>query len=119
MTFTRPPIRASREFRTLSGLAIVAALLLSTPARAAAQEYSEVVVFGDSLSDSGNAFALRGVANTPPDYALDPLLIPGRSVRAGRSSFSERRNLGRAAGTFAAGRRQRPPGVSIARRGCA
>ena len=87
MTFTRPPIRASREFRKLSGLAVVAALLLWTPARAAAQEYSEVVVFGDSLSDSGNAFALRGAANTPPDYALDAFLIPGAPYARGGHHF--------------------------------
>ena len=88
MTFTRPPVLASREFRKL-GLAVVAALLLWTPARAAAQEYSEVVVFGDSLSDSGNAFALRGVANTPPDYALDPLLIPGAPYTRGGHHFQD------------------------------
>ena len=34
------------------------------------------MVFGTSLSDPGNAFALRGGTNTPPDYLLDPLLIP-------------------------------------------
>ena len=74
-----------------------------------------MVVFGDSLSDSGNAFALRGAASTPPDYALDPLLIPGAPYARGRTSFPERRNLGRAAGPVAADRRQRRPGVSIAR----
>ena len=89
MTFTQPPIRASRGFCTLSGLAIVAALLLSTPARAAAQEYSEVVVFGDSLSDSGNAFAIRGAASTPPDYALDPFLVPGAPYARGGHHFQD------------------------------
>jgi phospholipase/lecithinase/hemolysin len=73
--------------RTLSCLAIAVAFLLSTPARAAAQEYSEVVVFGDSLSDSGNAFALRGAANLPPDYGLDPLLIPGAPYARGGHHF--------------------------------
>jgi hypothetical protein len=76
-------------FRTLSAMAIVAAFLLSTPARAAAQEYSELVVFGDSLSDSGNAFALRGAASTPPDYALDPFLIPGAPYARGGHHFQD------------------------------
>jgi phospholipase/lecithinase/hemolysin len=89
MTFTRPPIRASRGLRTLSAFSIAAAFLLSTPARAAAQEYSGVVVFGDSLSDSGNAFALRGVANTPPDYALDPFLVPGAPYARGGHHFQD------------------------------
>ena len=53
------------------------ALILASPERSAAQSrYSGIVVFGTSLSDSGNAFALSGGTNTPPDYILDPLLIP-------------------------------------------
>ena len=89
MTFTRLPIRASRRFPTVSGLAVVGAFLLATPARSAAQPYSEVVVFGDSLSDSGNAFALRGAASTPPDYALDPFLIPGAPYARGGHHFHD------------------------------
>ena len=73
--------------RTLSCLAIAAAFLVSTPARGAAQEYSEVVVFGDSLSDSGNAFALRAAAATPPDLGLDGLLIPSAPYARGGHHF--------------------------------
>ena len=52
-------------------------LVLAAPRPALAQpSYSGIVVFGTSLSDSGNAFALRGGANTPPDYLLNPLLAP-------------------------------------------
>jgi phospholipase/lecithinase/hemolysin len=50
--------------------------------------YSGIVVFGTSLSDSGNAFALRGGANTPPDYFADPLLIPGEPYARGGHHFS-------------------------------
>jgi phospholipase/lecithinase/hemolysin len=89
MTFTRAHIRAYGGLRTLSGLAIAGACLLSMPATAAAQQYSEVVVFGDSLSDSGNAFALRGAASTPPDYALDPYLIPGAPYARGGHHFQD------------------------------
>ena len=34
---------------------------------------SEIVIFGDSLSDTGNAFALQKMNNTPPSYSVDPL----------------------------------------------
>src|SRR5258707_8652660 len=35
-----------------------------------------IVVFGDSLSDPGNAFALVGGANTPPHYSVGFFLVP-------------------------------------------
>jgi outer membrane lipase/esterase len=50
--------------------------------------YSAIVVFGTSLSDSGNAFALRGGTNTPPNYLLDPLLVPGAPYARGGHHFS-------------------------------
>jgi len=69
----------------LGGLALV----LSAPGRAAAQQaYDGIVVFGTSLSDSGNAFALRGGANTPPDYVVDPLLIPSAPYARGGHHFT-------------------------------
>ena len=75
--------------------------------------YSAIVVFGTSLSDSGNAFALRGGTNTPPDYMLDPLLIPSRPLRARRASFQQRRHMGRAVRPFGAAGGQRSAGVRI------
>ena len=50
--------------------------------------YSAIVVFGTSLSDSGNAFALRGGTNTPPDYLVDPLLVPSAPYARGGHHFS-------------------------------
>ena len=50
--------------------------------------YSGIVVFGTSLSDSGNAFALHGDANTPPDYLVDPLLVPSAPYAKGGHHFS-------------------------------
>ena len=57
---------------------VAATLTLAIPALPASEraEFSGVVVFGTSLSDSGNAFALAGGTSTPPDYDLNPLLIP-------------------------------------------
>jgi outer membrane lipase/esterase len=47
------------------------------PAFAAVQnEYNELVVFGDSLSDTGNKYAITGFANTPPySELLDFFLV--------------------------------------------
>ena len=77
------------RFRThalcLAAAAVVAATTVPTAAEA---PLSRIVVFGTSLSDSGNAFALRGAANTPPDYQLDPLLVPGAPYARGGLHFS-------------------------------
>jgi phospholipase/lecithinase/hemolysin len=40
------------------------------------------------LSDSGNAFVLTGDANTPPDFMLNPLLIPSAPYAKGGHHFS-------------------------------
>ena len=67
-----------------------AALAAATPTVSARQQapYSGIVVFGTSLSDSGNAFALRGGTSTPPDYDLNPLLIPSAPYARGGHHFS-------------------------------
>ena len=61
---------------------LAAALLAFTVwANAWAQEsFDRLVVFGTSLSDPGNAFALYGGTNTPHDYEVDPLLVPNPTV---------------------------------------
>jgi phospholipase/lecithinase/hemolysin len=65
-------------------------LLLAVPGRVAAQApYPQIVVFGASLSDPGNAFALRGGSNTAPDYSVDPLLVPDRPYSRGGHHFSD------------------------------
>src|SRR5213593_4528804 len=65
------------------------ALFVSAPSWAEAQSrFSGIVVFGTSLSDSGNAFALVGDSSTPPDFALSPLLIPSAPYAKGGHHFS-------------------------------
>src|SRR5918994_5929664 len=65
------------------------ALMLAAPGSAAAQSrYSGVVVFGTSLSDPGNAFVLLGDQSTPPDFMLNPLLIPSAPYARGGHHFS-------------------------------
>jgi outer membrane lipase/esterase len=67
-----------------------AALLLGSFLAISAQAAppAQIVVFGDSLSDPGNAFALLGGTNTPPDYSVDALLIPDRPYAKGGHHFS-------------------------------
>jgi phospholipase/lecithinase/hemolysin len=82
-------IQPTRTFFMRWALVHCVALLLLTPGWAAAQSrYSGIVVFGTSLSDSGNAFVLTGDANTPPDFMLSPLLIPSAPYARGGHHFS-------------------------------
>lgn len=50
--------------------------------------YDRIVVFGDSLSDTGNAFYLLGTELTPPYETLDALLIPDAPYAVGGHRFS-------------------------------
>jgi phospholipase/lecithinase/hemolysin len=78
--------------RARSGIIVGVAILLATagiPVHTTARApFDRIVVFGTSLSDSGNAFALRGGTNTPPDYLLDPLLVPSAPYARGGHHFS-------------------------------
>lgn len=77
------------RFRTPSiFLAAALAVVGTTVPTAAKAPFARIVVFGTSLSDSGNAFALRGATSTPPDYRLDPLLVPGAPYARGGLHFS-------------------------------
>ena len=70
----------------VSGLA----LLLTAATSVSAQPPTEkLVVFGTSLSDPGNAFALVGGTNTPPDYLVDPFfLTPNAPYTRGGHHFT-------------------------------
>jgi phospholipase/lecithinase/hemolysin len=71
---------------TLMGLV---ALVLLTPGLAAAQTtFGRIVVFGTSLSDPGNAFALFGQMSTPPYDMLDQFLVPDAPYAKGGHHFS-------------------------------
>lgn len=70
-------------------MGLLSALVLLAPGWAAAQTtFGRIVVFGDSLSDPGNAFALRGGTNTPPYDTLDPFLVPDTPYTKGGHHFS-------------------------------
>lgn len=104
--------------------AVIAAIALTAPALSARQQapYSGIVVFGTSLSDPGNAFALRGGTNTPPDYDLNPLLVPNSPYMRGGHHFSDGatwveqlgRTLGLAGSVRAAYRSESPRATNYA-----
>jgi phospholipase/lecithinase/hemolysin len=78
---------ASPLFRCTAVMCL--ALVLAAPRWAAAQSrFSGIVVFGTSLSDPGNAFALLGDAGTPPDFTLNALLVPASPYAKGGHHFS-------------------------------
>ena len=76
-----------RAITTLAAAAMLAVVTATVPTAAQAP-ITRIVVFGTSLSDPGNAYALRGGTNTPPDYLLDPLLVPSAPYARGGHHFS-------------------------------
>jgi phospholipase/lecithinase/hemolysin len=72
-----------RQYRVRPAVLACVLLALAAPGPAAApRPYERIVVFGTSLSDSGNAFALIGGTNTPPDYLVNPFLVPSAPYRS-------------------------------------
>ena len=85
--------------RALPAFTLAAAVLTSLPA--AAGPYNSLVVFGDSLSDSGNAAALG--AYDPNQVVLSNSYIPGAAYLQQRTGMGVGRRGGdrRAATTLA------------------
>ena len=50
--------------------------------------FNRIVVFGSSISDSGNAFALTGFAHRPPYEQFDPFLLPAGPYSVGGNRFT-------------------------------
>jgi phospholipase/lecithinase/hemolysin len=76
-----------RKTAVLVTVAVLAVVTTTVPTAARAR-FARIVAFGTSLSDSGNAFALRGGTNTAPDYDVDPFLIPTAPYSRGGHHFS-------------------------------
>jgi outer membrane lipase/esterase len=68
---------------------LIISLLLMPGLGFAGHGYDRMVIFGDSLSDPGNAFYLTGVALKPPYETLDEFLIPDAPYRRGGYHFSD------------------------------
>ncbi len=83
-------MRSQRRQNSFTGLLFGGlVLLLASPMTVMAQSrFQGIVVFGTSLSDPGNAFVLLGEQGTPPDYMLNPLLIPSVPYAKGGHHFS-------------------------------
>ena len=64
------------------------ALVLLAPSQVQGITFESIVVFGGSVSDSGNAFALTGISNRPPYDGLDFFLIPTGPYSKGGNHFS-------------------------------
>jgi len=67
------------------------ALLLAAwlwPAAIYAITFNRIVVFGGSLSDPGNVFALTGVSNPPSNMNVDDFFVPSAPYRVGGNHFS-------------------------------
>ena len=63
---------------------LLIACLLTPVGIHAGTDFNSLVVFGDSLSDPGNKFALTGLSNVPPYDLLDPFVVPnGPYARGG------------------------------------
>jgi len=85
-------LRMQMKGRLLAGLF---ALMLLVPVWAGAEEreggfrpFDRIVVFGTSLSDPGNAFALTGRNLRPQDVRFDEFLIPAFPYAEGGNHFS-------------------------------
>ena len=74
--------------RKIGFLVGAAAVVVFAAAWAQAAGFDRIVVFGGSVSDSGNLFALTGVANRPPYDQLDPFLVPSAPYSIGGDHFS-------------------------------
>jgi phospholipase/lecithinase/hemolysin len=77
-----------RAFRESLLIALVTCAFAAPTLARAQGTVSSVVTFGDSLSDSGNAFALQRVNNTPPAYSVNTLLIPDDAYARGGHHFT-------------------------------
>lgn len=90
--------KGKSEMKSLSlktfALAGLLAVALVTPNLAPAGSFEQIVVFGTSLSDPGNAFYLKRTVSadevqlTPPYDTLDQLLIPSSPYAKGGHHFS-------------------------------
>lgn len=76
------------RYNQRSSIVAILTIALSLPAYAHAIDFDRIIVFGTSLSDPGNAFALTGQALKPPHSELDAMLIPPSPYVIGGHHFS-------------------------------
>ena len=77
----------ARRTVVMCGVAVLA-IATGTVETAPGPGFSRIIAFGTSLSDPGNAFTLLGETSTPPNYDMDPLLVPSVPYARGGHHFS-------------------------------
>jgi outer membrane lipase/esterase len=75
--------------KTFASIALTACALILSNGAAAQPRFDSLVIFGTSLSDPGNFFAVIGGVNTPPGYVVDGLLVPSVPYARGGHHFSD------------------------------
>jgi phospholipase/lecithinase/hemolysin len=75
--------------RNFAAVLLAACALAASPALTAQPRFDSLVIFGTSLSDPGNFFAVLGGNNTPPNYLVDDLLVPSVPYARGGHHFSD------------------------------
>lgn len=78
-----------RKCQKIRFIVNVLILIIALPALTFAQtSFNQIISFGASLSDPGNAFVLTGEQTTPPYDTLDPFRIPSFPYAKGGHHFS-------------------------------
>jgi phospholipase/lecithinase/hemolysin len=77
-----------RNAKSLAVFIVVLGAVLAPVMATAQVVFDRIVVFGTSLSDPGNAYALTGLASRPPYDTLDNLLVPDAAYARGGHHFS-------------------------------
>jgi phospholipase/lecithinase/hemolysin len=75
--------------KTFASIALTACALALSSVAVAQPRFDSLVIFGTSLSDPGNFFAVLGGNSTPPDYLVDDLLVPSVPYARGGHHFSD------------------------------
>lgn len=75
-------------YRLKKTLLSILAFLILAPVQAQAMDFNSIVVFGGSVSDSGNFFAVTGFANKAPYDLLDELVVPTGPYHVGGNHSS-------------------------------
>jgi phospholipase/lecithinase/hemolysin len=80
---------ATNHLRKALAVLIAASLLLAIPGSLLAGKKQDLVIFGDSLSDTGNRFYFSGVKNTPPyDLVAEQGLVPSFPYAIGGATYT-------------------------------
>lgn len=81
----KPKSIAGKKFILIGLLAFT---LLFPSWAVAAPDFNKIVVFGTSLSDSGNFFAETHIVNTAPGYDVNSFLVPNSAYAIGGHHLS-------------------------------